>query len=250
MSNKSAVPQNKLKISELDLRNQDGYFNAMTQGNTLHVIGVGATGSFAVASLARLGLQNIHVYDGDIIESKNIQNQNYSISDIGRLKVDAIAERVNHDVGSEVVIPHNTMVESMDDLDLDGKEHTVLLLTDSVDSRLNIAEFLEDDGELDEIIETRLAVGHIELHVFDPVLDEDGYYEQWKQGIQAVADQPDDPEHMELTPCGSPLAVGHVASMLGSWVAERYLQCRRETRLDNRLFLELRANMLIAEEPK
>lgn len=237
-----------MKTTALDLRNQDGYFNAMTQGNTVHVIGVGATGSFAVASLARLGLQDIHVYDGDVIEAKNIQNQNYSITDIGRPKVEAIAERVNSDVGSEVVIPHNTMVESVNDLALDGKDHTVFLLTDSVKSRLAIAEFLEDEEDLCEVIETRLAVGHIELYVFDPVLDEDGYYQVWKEGIQAVADQPVDPEFDELTPCGSPLAVGHVASMLGSWTAEKYLQCRRGTRLDNRLLLELRANMLIAQE--
>ena len=34
----------------------------------VHVIGVGATGSWLAPSLAKLGVKNIHVWDDDIVE--------------------------------------------------------------------------------------------------------------------------------------------------------------------------------------
>jgi len=210
--------------TQLDLRNQDGYFDPKTDGDVVHVIGVGATGSFVVPLLARMGLAEIHVYDGDVIEAKNIQNQNYSVKDVGRPKVEALTERVNYDVGSDVVIPHNIMVETVhEDMVRLDDPFTVFLLTDSVESRLNIADNLEHEGMLQRVIETRLAIGHIEIHTFDPVVDENGYYVKWQEGLKKVSEQPDD-EFTEVSACGSPLAVGHVASTLASLACEQYLQ--------------------------
>lgn len=236
-----------MKDYNLDLRNQDGYFNPDVDGDVVHVIGVGATGSFVVGLLARMGLSQIHVYDGDVIEDKNIQNQNYSVHDVGRPKVEAIAERTNHDVGAEVVIPHNTMVESIDDFELDGSAFTVFLLTDSVESRLKIAEMLEDEGECQRVIETRLAIGHIEVHTFDPVINDNGYYDKWRKSLDMVSNQPDD-DFTEVSPCGSPLAIGHVASFLASLTCEQYLQACKETQLDAKILIDLRANLIVSEE--
>ena len=41
----------------------------------IDVIGVGATGSYIVWLLAKIGLSNIHIWDHDVVEDHNIPNQ-------------------------------------------------------------------------------------------------------------------------------------------------------------------------------
>ena len=64
----------------------------------LVVIGAGAIGSFAVATLAKMGARDITVYDDDAIEDHNISNQMYPIYLKRKPKVDAL-ETVAFDYG-------------------------------------------------------------------------------------------------------------------------------------------------------
>lgn len=67
----------------------------------ISIIGTGAVGSYIATALARLGCTNIHLYDFDVVESKNIVNQMFTEEDIGMLKVDAVErmmKRINHNI--------------------------------------------------------------------------------------------------------------------------------------------------------
>ena len=57
-----------------------------------HIIGVGAIGSTVADLLTKLGLTNIHLWDDDIVESKNVANQRYRAVDIGKPKTQAMKE--------------------------------------------------------------------------------------------------------------------------------------------------------------
>ncbi len=56
------------------------------------VIGAGGLGSPIALSLAKMGVESITIYDPDVVEPHNIPNQLYRVSDIGRLKVEALAD--------------------------------------------------------------------------------------------------------------------------------------------------------------
>ena len=59
----------------------------------IHVVGVGALGSRVVENLVRLNLASkIIVYDMDIVEEKNLNNQAYFQRHIGMRKVDAMKD--------------------------------------------------------------------------------------------------------------------------------------------------------------
>src|SRR5690349_4428821 len=59
------------------------------------VIGAGGLGSAAIAYLAAMGIGRIGVIDDDRVELSNLQRQVlYETGDIGRLKVEAAADRV------------------------------------------------------------------------------------------------------------------------------------------------------------
>ena len=66
------------------------------------VIGAGAVGSFTVLALAKSGATDITVYDDDSVESHNLPNQWYRLTDLGRPKVVALQELVRDMTGVEI----------------------------------------------------------------------------------------------------------------------------------------------------
>jgi hypothetical protein len=63
------------------------------------VVGCGGIGSFVVLALAKMGCRLLTVYDDDRVEPHNIPNQVYRLADVGRLKVEALADLVREVAG-------------------------------------------------------------------------------------------------------------------------------------------------------
>lgn len=68
-------------------------------GIPITVIGAGAIGSFTVLALAKMGFEDITVFDFDKIEVENMNCQFYRFKDIGKFKVDALKELVHDFTG-------------------------------------------------------------------------------------------------------------------------------------------------------
>lgn len=66
------------------------------------IIGAGATGSFTALSLAKMGFDNIRVFDEDTLELHNFPNQIYPQSMIGNNKAKALKEVVKMFTGVEI----------------------------------------------------------------------------------------------------------------------------------------------------
>jgi len=58
----------------------------------VHLVGCGGIGSFTALALGKLGCSNLHLYDDDRVEEHNVPNQFFRAMDVGRPKVDALAE--------------------------------------------------------------------------------------------------------------------------------------------------------------
>jgi len=58
------------------------------------VVGAGGIGSFTVLTLAKMGFNDITVYDFDKVEEHNLSSQFYRTEDLGSYKVDALLEIV------------------------------------------------------------------------------------------------------------------------------------------------------------
>lgn len=56
----------------------------------INIIGAGALGSWIAFILLKMGFNNIHVYDFDVLEEHNIPNQLYAECQIGDMKIDAL----------------------------------------------------------------------------------------------------------------------------------------------------------------
>ena len=58
------------------------------------MIGAGGIGSFAAHALAKMGVENLQVWDKDLLESHNIPNQNFNLDQVGKSKVEALQHNI------------------------------------------------------------------------------------------------------------------------------------------------------------
>jgi molybdopterin/thiamine biosynthesis adenylyltransferase len=77
----------------MDLRKHYEFFNPH-EAPPIHLVGVGAVGSTLASMIARLGLTEIHLWDFDTVEMKNIANQNFVFADVGELKTKAVKDNI------------------------------------------------------------------------------------------------------------------------------------------------------------
>lgn len=83
------------------------FFDAAEVQMRINVIGCGAIGSHVCEELARLGFQEVHIYDFDTVSPHNITNQMFTHFDIGASKVSACADAMHAINPDMTVVQHN-----------------------------------------------------------------------------------------------------------------------------------------------
>lgn len=76
----------------MDLNKSLEFFNPNKVKAPCHVIGCGSIGSNVAELLVRYGIENITIYDFDVVEPHNITNQLYTEFDVGKPKTEALAQ--------------------------------------------------------------------------------------------------------------------------------------------------------------
>lgn len=77
------------------------------QKKTVILAGVGGIGSYVGFLLARMKPASMFIYDDDIVEAVNMSGQLYGQSDLGRVKVSALAEMIRNYAGYSSVFAIN-----------------------------------------------------------------------------------------------------------------------------------------------
>ena len=99
------LPEKWTELYQAMVSRQLGYVNIADQQELkctrILVAGVGGVGGPLVEQLVRMGCENIVILDSDVFEPSNLNRQLCTTDDMGRLKVEVIAERmtkINPDV--------------------------------------------------------------------------------------------------------------------------------------------------------
>jgi hypothetical protein len=141
----------------------------------VHFIGVGATGSYIALLAAKQGITNIHLWDFDSVEAHNLPCQIFRRKDVGRLKVEALAEIIEEATGIQAVT-HAERVTGKTRLN-----GYVFLLVDSMDVRKEIwAGAIKMKISIKLMIETRMAIDNARISAIIPTSLED--CKLWEQG--------------------------------------------------------------------
>ena len=198
--------ENKVDVSQL-LR----IFDPVRFGDMrIDIIGCGAVGSKVAIEIAKLGIRNLHLWDFDTIEAKNVQNQFFRIEDVGKKKVEALAELVEIFTGLTPTI-HDERVDGSQELG-----EVVFLLTDTFASRREIFEkALENSFITLVVIETRMGVDFGYIHLINPTQREE--CNRWKEALG------EDPVVPQESACGSKDAVGATSSEIAAKATEFFI---------------------------
>lgn len=205
-------------------------FSPIKFGNTrVDVIGAGATGSNVVLMLAKLGVQNIHVWDFDKVEEHNIANQMFGPKHIGMPKVEAIAEVVEYMTGATITI-HNEALKG-------GEKNlgeVVFLLTDTMKSRKDIGKncvFMNMKTRL--MIETRMGVEFGEIFTTNPnnIME----FNSWEKTLF------DESEIVQTTTaCGGTTTVGSTATWIASYAIWQFLNWFNGSEIENSITVSMK----------
>lgn len=77
------------------------------------IIGLGTAGSYLVEALSKLKFNHFVLIDGDSIEEKNLEAQNYLVNEIGKYKVEALNDRYGE---KHQITPHRKFIADYEEL--------------------------------------------------------------------------------------------------------------------------------------
>jgi len=126
------------------------------------MIGAGGIGSPTVLALAKMGVQNIKVYDADFLEKHNLPNQMYRTTDVSRPKVEALAEVVKDYTGLVI----DRVSEAYTNQPLEG---VVISGVDSMAARKEIWKQVQGQSfRVPLYIEARMGAEVARIYTVDP----------------------------------------------------------------------------------
>lgn len=142
----------KTKVS---YKRQKDLFDPNRFQETINIIGIGNSGSHTAASLARIGLLYITVFDFDKVSQHNLASQCYRLKDIGKLKTKSLKEYIKECTGIEI-----TTKSKFKDQTLYG---IVIICVDSMKERKRICKVLKKNPPK-IIIDARMGGNTIEIY--------------------------------------------------------------------------------------
>lgn len=145
-------------IRQLDWFDPERYPEA-----TVTILGAGGIGSPTLLGLAKLGIPVINVVDFDTVESHNIPNQMYQLSDAGEVKVEALAA-LGRAFGAPEINAFNGKAQDHPEL-LKG---VVVTGFDNMYARKDVWEMVKNNPEVDLLVDARLGGQGIVILTIDP----------------------------------------------------------------------------------
>ena len=181
-----------------------GLVDNLNQFN-FHILGCGAIGSSAALQLARMGAENFALYDMDKVETANIGVSQYTIYDVGHLKVDMLKGHIKNINDFADVTCDERMFETylyLNDNDI------IILGFDSMEVRLDAVKALMHYKQSKPflLVDGRMGAEHYQQYTFiKPSLKE--YKKTWYSDDQGSEE-----------PCNRK-ATSYCSNMAGSFIA-------------------------------
>lgn len=211
----------------VEYKRQLGFFNPeQVPQPPIEIIGAGGIGSFVAYVIATMGVENIRIWDDDVVEAHNIPNQNFDHSHIGMKKVEAVADVVERKCGLEIervgckFTPRHNFVEGS----------IVILATDSIASRNMVFAKINRDKQPVRLIDGRLGGEMFRVINVDLTVEED---------VEYYKDTLFPPEEAMELPCTAK-AVIYIAYEIAAIMARQLkfaltdvTKCNREITMDH-----------------
>lgn len=205
----------------------------VARGIPVTVIGAGAIGSHVVLQLVKMGVYNITVWDPDTVAIENMSNQGYRFKDIGRPKVDALADMAEDFMPPEQEWRMQCIVNKWEPSHLFPTRGIVVFAVDDMDARRNAFEAIQDECRgVECIIDTRMGAENALMYVIDPF--NTGDVASYKKTLYANSDAVQEPCTAKATIYTANLLSGWAVKAIKNIIAhERYPRITQWSIRDN-----------------
>lgn len=197
-------------MDPLNRSRQQDLFRPEQALSPVTLIGAGGVGSAIGLLLAKMGVPKLAVFDFDTVEEHNLPSQLYRREDIGRPKVEALAEIAKSFADGQI----EPRAERFADQPLTG---LVISAVDSMDVRLSIWERLRFNPDVELYVDTRMGANLAVIHCVRPCDPDD--VKRYERHLYPSSEASD-------IPCTARAIVYNtfgVASMVGSIVRKWWL---------------------------
>ena len=147
----------------MDLSKSYEFFKPDMLESRVHIIGCGAIGCTVAENLVRFGITKITLYDFDTVEAHNIANQMFRHTDIGKLKIDALAEYLT-EINPECAADLKLVKEGWTGQRLSGY---VFLCVDNIDLRREIATACKENTFVKGMFDFRMRLTDAQHYAAD-----------------------------------------------------------------------------------
>ena len=203
------------------------FFDPTKLEDTVHIIGCGAIGSHIAEQMARLGVNDIHLWDFDVVSAHNIANQNFRDKDVGILKAHAL-EEIMKEINPEVDITIH------DDGWKEGARLSgwIFLCVDNIDTRREIVE---------ENINNPYIKGYCDIRM--GLTDSQIYFIQNSKLIPNLLDtmnfsHEEAKENVPVSACGMSLSVIPTIKFATAIAVSNWINCLKEAETYNFLMTD------------
>lgn len=130
------------------------------------IIGCGAIGSFLGLQLAKMGIEDIVMYDHDTVSIENMSNQFFMARQIDKNKAEALRELIFEFTGAT---KPQAIPEKFDPSFAKGTRGIVVVAVDSMEARRMVYESIKEKNfKVDYIIDPRMSAEFFAMYVINP----------------------------------------------------------------------------------
>lgn len=196
---------------EQTLVRQHDLIPARALATPITVIGAGAVGSFAVVALAKSGFADIHVYDDDTLGPENLNCQFYKWADVGRPKVDALADIVREFAGVDITT-HRRRVTRNDTL----RSGVVITAVDSITVRSELWCAVLGSIRTELLIDPRMGAEAVSVYAIRP--RDTGHRQMYETTLHPQDESVRAPCTAKSTAYTALIIAGYVTKLVKDWV--------------------------------
>ena len=209
-------------MSEIyDLSKIYEFFNPSEVDDEINIVGVGSVGSAIAEMLGRCGIKSITLWDFDDVESHNIVNQMFRQQDVGKKKVEAMAE-ILHEINPAMEV--KVKPDGWNGEILSGY---IFLAVDNIEIRKQIVESIYNSPYVEAVFDVRTLLTSAQHYAAD--WHNTKMKENLVNSMQFTHD-----EAMESAPvsaCGITLGVGTVVRIIASLVVNNFINFVKEMKI-------------------
>jgi hypothetical protein len=137
-----------------------------TETRAVTIIGTGAIGSAIGIFSGKMGVQNMTLIDGDMVERHNIPNQYFGYEHVGRSKAEALYEEIRRYTPDNMK-PLLTYYDEMFTEESDIHTPIVMMCVDGLDTRRMVINRLREISSVEWVIDVRMAAQYYEIITID-----------------------------------------------------------------------------------